>query len=58
MKPQVLDCIPGLLEDTDKYTEVADGHYATANQKVQVQIKMYGDNRNIFIATLHSVLFP
>ena len=27
MKPQVSDCIPGSLEDTDKYIEVAYRHY-------------------------------
>ena len=30
MTPQVLDFIPGSLEDTDKYVEVADGHHVTA----------------------------
>ena len=33
MKPQALNFIPGLLEDTDKYIEVADGHHAMAKQK-------------------------
>ena len=32
------DLIPGLLEDTDKHIEVADGHHVTAKQKVQVGI--------------------
>ena len=27
--------IPGPLEDTDKHTEVADGHHVTAKQKGQ-----------------------
>ena len=27
MMPQVLDFIPGLLEDMDKHIEVADGHH-------------------------------
>ena len=54
--PQVSDFIPGSLEDTDKYIEVADGHHATAKQKVQVRIKMCDDNRDTFIATLHKVL--
>ena len=27
MKPEVSDFIPGSLEDTDKYIEVADGHH-------------------------------
>ena len=44
MTPQVSDFIPGLLEDTDKHIEVADGHTVTAKQKLQVQIKMFNDN--------------
>ena len=55
MTPQVLDFIPGSLEDTDKNIEVADGHHITAKKKGQVQIKMFGDNRDTFIATLHNV---
>ena len=39
MTPQVSDFIPGSLEDTDKYIEIADGHYFTTKQKGQVQIK-------------------
>ena len=35
MTPQVSDFIPGLLEDTDRHIEVADGHDVTAKQKVQ-----------------------
>ena len=42
--------IPGSLEDTDKYNEVADGHYITAKQKRQVQIKMCDDNRDTLVA--------
>ena len=33
VKPQILNLIPGLLEDKDKYTQVTGGHYATAKQK-------------------------
>ena len=33
MKPQVSDFILGLLEDTDKYIEVVDGHHVTAKKK-------------------------
>ena len=33
MTPQVSDFIPGLLEDTDEYIEVEDGHYVTAKKK-------------------------
>ena len=54
--PEVSYFIPGSLEDTDKYIEVADGHHVTAKQKVQVQIQMCNDNGNKFIATLYNVL--
>ena len=33
MTPQVSDFILGSLEDTDKYTEVADWYHITANKK-------------------------
>ena len=33
MTPEVSDLIPGTLEDTDKYIEVADGHHVTATKK-------------------------
>ena len=33
MTPEVTDSIPGSLEDTDKFIEVADGHHVTAKQK-------------------------
>ena len=56
MTPEVSYFIPDSLEDTDKYIEVADGHHVTTKQKGQVRIKMNDDNRNPFIATLHSVL--
>ena len=36
MTPQVKDFIPGSLEDTDKYIEVVDGHYATAKKKGKI----------------------
>ena len=52
MTPQVQDFIPGSLEDTDKYIEVADVHHVT----LQIQIKMCNDNGDYFIATLHNVL--
>ena len=56
MTPEVSDFIPGSLEDTDKYIEVADGHHVTAKQKDQVRIQMCDDNRKTFIATLYNVL--
>ena len=33
MTPHILGFIPGSLEDTDKYIEVADGHHFMAKQK-------------------------
>ena len=40
----------------DKYIEVADGHNDMAKQKGKFQIKMYDNNGNRFMATLHNVL--
>ena len=40
MTPEVMDFIPGSLEDTDKFIEVADGHNVTAKQKGSVRIQM------------------
>ena len=56
MTPEVSDFIPGLLENTDKYIEVVDGHHVTAKQKVQVRILMCDNNGKTFIATLYNVL--
>ena len=56
MTPEVSDFVPGTLEDTDKYIEVADGHHVTAKQKGQVQIQMCDKNGKSFIATLYNVL--
>ena len=56
MKPEVSYFIPGSLEDTDKYIEVADGNHVTAKQKGQVRMKMCDDNGKPFIPTLHNVL--
>ena len=35
MTPEFTDFIPGSLQDTDKFIEVADGHHFTAKKKVQ-----------------------
>ena len=56
MTPEVMDFIPGSLEDTDKYIDVADGHHVTAKQKGSVRIQMFDDNGETFIATLYNVL--
>ena len=56
MTLEVTDFIPGSLEDTDKFIEVADGHHVTAKQKGSVRIQMFDDNRETFIATLYNIL--
>ena len=56
MTPEVTDFIPGSLEDTDKYIEVADRHHVTVKQKVSVRIQMCDNNGKKFIATLYNVL--
>ena len=56
MTPQVSDFIPGLLEDTDKYIEFADGHYFMAKQKGQVQTRMCNNGRDPFIVIWHNVI--
>ena len=43
--------------ETDKYIEVADGHFVTAKQTGEVQINMHDDNGKPFIAMLYNVLF-
>ena len=55
MTPEVSDFIPGSLEDTDKYIEVADKHHVTEKQKGQVRIQTCDDNVKPFIPTLHNV---
>ena len=57
IKPQVLDFIPGLLENTDKNIELADRHHVMAKQNGQAQIKMCNNSGDNFIATLHNILF-
>ena len=41
----------------DKYTEVVDRNHVSAKQKGQVQIQMCEDIGDIFIATLHNLIF-
>ena len=57
MTSDLSDFIPVSLVETDKYIEVADGHFLTAKQTGEVQIKMLGDNVKPFIATLYNALF-
>ena len=56
MTPEVADFIPGSVEDTDKFIEVADGHHVTAKQKGSVRIQMFDDNGETFIVTLYKYL--
>ena len=56
MTPQVTDFIPGSLENTDKFIEVADGHQVTEKQKGSVRIQMCNNNGKKFIATFYNVL--
>ena len=44
MKQEVLEFIPGSLDDTDRNIEVADGHNVIAKQKKQVKIKICNNN--------------
>ena len=48
MTQEVTDSIPGSLEDTDKFIEVADGHHVTMKQKGSVRIQMCDDNGKTF----------
>ena len=56
MTTEVTDFIPGSLENTDKFIEVADRHHVTAKQKGSVRIQMCDDNGKKFVATLYNVL--
>ena len=56
MTPELTDFIPGTLEDTDKFIEVADRHHVTAKHKGSVSIQMFHNNGETFIATLYNVL--
>ena len=51
MKPEVTDFVPGSLEDTDKFVEVADRHHVTAKKKFSTHT-----NVEKFVATLYNVL--
>ena len=56
MTPEVTDFIPGSLEGTNKFIEVADRHHVTEKQKGSVRIKMCDNNGNTFVAKLFNVL--
>ena len=46
----------GLIGKTDKYIKVAYGHFVTAKQTGEVQIKVRNANGKSFIAALYNVL--
>ena len=48
--------IAGLLEDTDKYIEVADENYVMSKKNGQIKIRICEDNGDPFIAALQNVL--
>ena len=56
MTPDISDLMLGLLAETDKYIEVADGNFVTAKQIGKFQIKMRDNNGKLFIDTLYNVL--
>ena len=56
MTQEVSNFIPGSLEDTDKYIEVADRHRVMEKQKGQVRIEMCDDNRKTSIATSNKLV--
>ena len=56
MTPEVSGFIPGPLEDTDKHIEVAGRHHVMEKHEGQVEIKMWDDNGDPFIATLQNVI--
>ena len=39
MTPEISYFVPGSLEDTDKYIEVAEGHHVIAEKKVKCEYK-------------------
>ena len=56
MTPEVSDCIPSSLEDTNKHIGVADGHHVTEKQKGQVRKQMCNYHEDPLIAALSNVL--
>ena len=46
--PNISDFTPGSQVETDKYIEVADGHFVTAKQTREVQIKIRDSNGKPF----------
>ena len=56
MTQDISDFIMGLLVETDKYIEVADGSFVTAKKTGEVQIKIRDNNGKPFIAMLYNVL--
>ena len=57
MAPEILDFKTGLLVQTVKYIEVADGNFIIAKKTGEVQIKTHDNNIKSFISALYTVLF-
>ena len=57
MTPEICYFIPGSLLETDKYIEIVDGHFVTAKQTGEVQIKICDYNGKPFITTFYNVIF-
>ena len=53
MTPEVVEFITGSLMETDKYIEVADGHFVTAKKTGEVQIKMCDSNGKLLYITYY-----
>ena len=51
-----MDFVLGSLVETDKYIEVVDGHFVTAKQTGEVQIKTREYSGKPFIAMLYNLL--
>ena len=48
MTPEVTDFIPGSLEDTDKFIEVADGHHVTAKKSISTYTNVRRQRKDFF----------
>ena len=53
-RPPIL--VTTTLEDTDEYSDVANGHHVTSKQKGQVQIQICNNKGKKFIVILYNVL--
>ena len=56
MTPEILGFILGLLVETYKYVQVADGNLVTVKKTGELQIKIRYDYGKPFVATLYNLL--